>query len=476
MRRLGDAVLEALPPHVARPAYDRAGVRTGIVHFGPGGFHRAHQDAYVDSLLEQDPRWGIAAVALCSAGTIEALERQNGLYTLAILDEAPAFRVIGAHTRYVGPGNREAVAGLLADPEVRLVTATVTEKGYAFAADGTLDFAHPDIVHDLAHPNHPHSLVGWLALGLRLRREAGLAPFATLSCDNMVANGPKLAAAVRAFAKRIDPDFARWIAGEARFPATMVDSITPAADDALRERVRETTGCDDGIPTAREAYADWIVEDAMPFGGPDLASVGAVGTADVGAFERAKLRLLNGAHSSLAWLGLLRGHATVADAMADPELAAFAAALMTEDVIPTLKGRADFDLEGYRNRILERFRNPAIHHRLSQIAWDSSQKLPYRLLDAIDDARAAGRPLDRLAIPIAAWIAFVRRQARTGTPLVDPLADRLAAIARQADDDAALIDGLLALSEIFPAPLAQDPVFRGALGLAMEKLTERAFA
>ena len=470
MTQLDATRLAALPARVGRPGYDRAALRTGIVHFGPGGFHRAHQADYFDRLLADDPRWGIAAVSLRSAGTIEALRRQDGLYTLAILDSQPSLRVIGAHTAFVGPREKDRLRTLLADPAVRLVTMTVTEKGYALAADGTLDFGHPDIAHDLASPDAPRSLVGWLALGLRGRRDARLPAFSSLCCDNMVANGAKLGAAVRAFAERLDPELARWIAGEARFPSTMVDSITPAADDALRARVRRETGLDDAIPIAREAFADWIIADDLPAGGPDLAAAGAVIAADVAGYELAKLRILNGAHSSLAYLGLLRGHETVADAMADPELAGFVARLIRDDIVPTIRGRAPFDLEAYADRILERFRNSAIGHRLAQIAWDGSQKLPYRLLDTIRDARAAGRPIERLALPIAAWMAFVRRQARAGIALVDPLAERLAVIGAEAEKDEALVDSLLVLREIFPADLAGDPTFRSALAAALEAL------
>jgi fructuronate reductase len=438
----------------------------GIVHFGPGAFHRAHQADYVDRLLEHDPRWGIAAVSLRSAGTIEALKRQHGRYTLAILDSETRFRTLDPHKRFFGPGEGEGVRALLKDPAVRIVSSTVTEKGYCLAGDGTLDFGHPDIARDLGDPGRPVSLVGWLVLGLRDRRKAGLAPFTPLCCDNMVANGKKLRAATLAYARRIDCDLARWIAGEAVFPDTMVDSITPATGEALRARVREL-GFEDDIPVGREAYSAWVIEDVLPSGSPDLESVGAVLAADVGAWERAKLRILNGAHSTLAYLGLLIGHETVADAMADPALAGFVERLVREDIIATLTP-SPLDLQAYAGDTLERFRNPAIGHLLSQIAWDGSQKLPYRLLDAIADARSAGRPVERLAVPVAAWIAFVERQARTGAAIVDPLAERLTAIGRGGD----AVARLLALRQVFPERLAEDPVFRDAVQAAAVALRD----
>lgn len=431
---------------------------TGIVHFGPGAFHRAHQADYVDRLLDDDPRWGIAAVSLRSRGTVDALLAQHGRYTLAILDEQTSFRPIAVHTRAFGPSDSDAIRRQLADPAVRIVTSTVTEKGYCLAADGSLDFTHPDIAHDLADPEQPVSLIGWLALGLADRRASGLPPFAPICCDNMASNGTKLLNAVAAFARRLDPALARWIEAEARFPNTLVDSITPATDDALCRLVHDKTGFDDMVPVSREAYARWVIEDVLPEGSPDLASVGVVLSSDVDAWARAKLRILNGAHSTLAYAGLLLGHETVAEAMRDPVLSAFVERLTREDVIPGLQP-SPIDLDRYANETFARFRNPAIHHKLSQIAWDGSQKLPYRLFDTIVDARKSGRPIDRLAVPIAAWVLFLEREARVGAEIVDPLADRLILLACGENSE----DRILDLGEIFPEALASDPVFRKAV-------------
>ena len=439
----------------------------GIVHFGPGAFHRAHQADYVDRLLAEDPRWGIAAVSLRSPGTIEALRRQQGRDTLAILDSQTSFRTLAAHRAFFGPGEARGVRALLADPAVQIVSSTVTEKGYCLSGDGTLDLGHPDIVHDLEHPEDPVSIVGWLALGLGDRRRAGAAPFVPLCCDNMVSNGKKLGAAVAGFAERLDPELARWIRGEAVFPDTMVDSITPATTDSLKSLVRQETGFDDSIPVSREAYSAWIVEDVLPEGSPDLASAGVTMAADVGAWEKAKLRILNGAHSSLAYLGLLIGHETVAEAMADHDLAGFVERMVRRDVIASLEP-SPLDLQRYAAEILERFRNPAIGHRLSQIAWDGSQKLPYRLLDTVSDTLEAGRSIARLAVPIAAWILFVQRQARAGAEIVDPLAPVLSKLALAGEGP----EQLLALRQIFPARLAEDPAFRHAVLGAVRAMRE----
>ena len=446
------------------PAY-RERLTTGIVHFGPGAFHRAHQAHYVDLLLRQDPRWGIAAVSLRSPGTVDALRAQDGLYTLAILDAENSFRTIGAHNRFIGPGSTAEVKALLRDPDVRIVTSTVTEKGYCLGVDGTLDFGHRDIVHDLGAPDDPVTIVGWLALGLRDRKAAGLAPFTPVCCDNMVANGKKLGAAVQAYAERIDPELARWIAGEVRFPDTMVDSITPATNDRLRSLVREVTGDDDAIPVSRESFTQWVIEDVLPDGGPDLASVGVVLAKDVAAWERAKLRILNGAHSSLAYLGLLLGNETVAAAMADSDLARFVERLVHEDIIPGLQP-SPIDLAGYAGEIFQRFRNPAIHHKLSQIAWDGSQKLPYRLLDSVADALAAGRPVDRLALPIAAWMRFISQRGSAGVEIVDPLADILVAASRSPE----AVTAFLGLRQVFREDVAGDARFVDAITRASKEL------
>jgi fructuronate reductase len=428
-----------------------------FVHFGPGAFHRAHQADYVDRLLEHDPACGIAAVSLRTSGTIEALKRQQGRYTLAILDERPSFRTIAVHRAFLGPGDAAGVRRMLSDPSVAIVSSTVTEKGYCLAADGTLDFDHPDIAHDLAAPQTPVSIVGWLALGLADRRMAEVGPFTPLCCDNLAANGSKLGAAVSAFAARLDPELGRWIERQVRFPDTMVDSITPATDDPLRALVR-AQGRVDEIPVSRESYAAWVVEDVLPADAPDLASAGVTMAADVRAWEHAKLRMLNGAHSTLAYFGLSIGHETVADAMGDAALAGFVERLIRRDIAPSLDP-SPIELDRYAAEILQRFRNPEIGHRLAQIAWDGSQKLPYRLLDTIADALAAGRSVERLAAPIAAWMLFVQRHARAGAQIVDPLAPRLAEIGLSHDAP----ERLLALREIFPAALAGHPIFREAV-------------
>lgn len=462
--RLTSEHIASLPAHVERPDYDRDAVEIGVVHFGPGAFHRVHQAAYFDALLARDPRWAISVVSLRSAGLRDALAPQDGLYTLAILDAQPSLRLIGAFKELlVATEQANAVRHRLAAPTTRIVSLTVTEKGYCLGGDGRLDFSHPEIVHDLAAPAAPVSAIGWLVEGLRLRHAAGLPPFVTLSCDNLTDNGVRLRAAVLAFAERLDPALATWIEGEARFPSTMVDSITPATDDALRDRVATEIGLWDAWPVQREAFTQWVIEDDLGSDAPDLASVGATLTDDVRGFEQAKLRLLNGAHSSLAYLGLLLGRETVAEAMADPLLSRFIERLMTEEIAPTIAPPRGLDVPSYITAVLGRFRNGAIRHNLAQIAWDGSQKLPYRLLGTIADTLEAGRSIAPLCLAVAAWMRFVAQRAKAGIAIVDPLANQLAEIGLACDGSTGDVARFLALGNVFPTSLAADPAFRRAV-------------
>src|SRR5580658_11017274 len=368
-----------------------------------------------------------------------------------------------------------AVLSRLAAAQTRLVTLTVTEKGYCLEPGGELDLAHPDVAHDLAQPDAPRSTPGWLVAGLRARRAAGGAPLSVISCDNLSGNGAKLGRAVAALARaQGDVDLADWIGDEIAFPNTMVDSITPATDDALRAKVRGLTGLDDAWPVQRERFTQWVIEDRLGAGTPDFAAAGVSLVADVRPFEQAKLRLLNGAHSTLAYCGLLMGLGTVAKAMADPALAAFVERLMRRDIEPSLPAVRGLDLDSYIAAILARFRNPAIAHQLAQIAWDGSQKLPFRLLGTISDALAAGRPIERLAAPLAAWMVFAARRAVSSEPLVDPLAAAIGEIAKAPAERQPA--EFLALDQIFPIALASDARFHDAVLAAHQAVREGRLA
>ena len=451
--RLSNASLAHLPPEVARPDYDRAATPIRVVHFGPGAFHRAHQADYFDRM-----RMGVCAVSARTADLAAALGPQDGLYTLVEQAAEPRLRVIGSLREVVSAAARPGhVLARLADPAVRFVTATVTEKGYCLSGDGDgdLDLAHPDIRHDLAGPASPRSFPRWLVAGLAARMASGAGGLAAISCDNLTDNGPRLRRATLQFAQAAgQPDLARWIEDEVRFPTTMVDSITPATDETLRAMVGARLGQHDAWPVQREPFVQWVIEDQLGADAAAFAEAGVTVTGEVAAFERAKLRLLNGAHSTLAYLGLALGHETVAQAMADPPLAAFIERLMRADIAPSIPPARGLDLGAYIGEVLARFRNPAIVHRLSQIAWDGSQKLPFRLLGTIADALDAGRSVERLVVGVAAWIGFVQTHAA----ITDPLADTLRGLGG--------VDDFIALEAVFPRRLAEDPRFTQAVRAA----------
>lgn len=450
--------------NVAVPSYDRNRMRAGVVHFGPGAFHRVHQAWYFDRALASDDRWGICEVALQTPGVRDALAPQDGLYSLAVLDATRSFRIIGSIKELlVAKESPARVIERLGDPNVHLITATVTEKGYCLRGDGALDFDHPDIVHDLAHPNEPRSLIGYLLAGLRERRTNDVAAPTIISCDNLTDNGKRLKRGVLDLCARTDAALAAWIDAEVAFPSSMVDSITPATNDALRDLVVSELGVRDRWPVQREAFTQWVIEDDIRGAHPDWSDIGVTMTDDVRGFERAKLRLLNGAHSTLAYVGSLAGYETVADAMNDASLAAFVAAMMEQDIAPTLAAPRGLDIPDYIAAVLRRFRSPAIRHLLAQIAWDGSQKLPFRLLGTIADRLERGQSIERLAVPIAAWMHFIRRKALRGELATDPLAKELLALGASTTGEVTDVAAFLSLDKMFPRTLTATGEFARAV-------------
>jgi fructuronate reductase len=470
--RLSEASLHSARSGTILPTYDRDATRFGIVHIGPGAFHRAHQAYYVDTLLHSDKRWAISALSLKSTGLRDALKDQQGMYTLVELGAAPRARVIGAiRELLVGATDHEAAFARLAARDTRLVSLTVTEKGYCLDAQNLLDMGNADIVSDLSRATPPRSTIGWIVEGLRRRRAAGVPPFAVLSCDNLPENGKVLHRALVAFAQATDPDLAKWIETEVVCPRTMVDSITPATDDALRKRALGLTGLVDEWPIQREPFTQWVIEDLPVMRDADWQSVGVTLARDVGVYDRAKLRLVNGPHSTLTYLGLLRGHEAVADAMRDEQLAQFVELLMTEDLAPSLGEAAGFDIGHYISAVLARFRNPGIRHLLSQIAWDGSKKLPVRIIVTIAEALRAGRPIHRLVMPVAAWMRFIVRQAKSGVAIVDPESERLTEVGRACSGDARSDVARFGVFEsVLPPSLLSQQAFRAALEAAYDRL------
>ena len=469
MANLRAAALAGLPPDVARPDYDLAGVGIGIVHLGLGAFHRAHQAVFTDALLARDPRWGILGVSMKTPRATAALAAQDGLYSVLERSQAGvSLRVIGAvrATLFAG-GDPGALVARLAAPDVHVVTLTVTEKGYCHdPASGALDFAHPDIVHDLAEPAAPRSAVGFLVAGLAARRAAGAGPLNVVCCDNLPHNGRTLAGLVSAFAQRRDPALAAWIDAHAAFPCTMVDRIVPATTEADVAEAARRLGVADLAPVVAEPYNSWVIEDRFAAPRPAWEQAGAQLVSDVLPFETMKLRLLNGSHSTMAYLGFLLGHAYIWQASADPLLAGLVERQMAEEIAPTLAAPPGVDLAAYGRQLMERFRNPALPHRTYQIAMDGSQKLPQRLLGTVRDRLAAGAPIRHLALAVAGWIRYASGEDEHGAPIAvqDPLADAFRRIVRDAGGDPGPVaDGFLDLASVFGADLVAHYAFREAV-------------
>jgi fructuronate reductase len=467
MPRLSSSELRATTHGLAVPAYDRAAISPGIVHLGIGAFHRAHMAAYVDSLLATNPTWGIIGASLRRPDTRDALAPQDFLYTLAIRSAAGTeCRIIGSILDVLDANQqRRQLIELMADPAIRIVSLTVTEKGYCHdPSTGALDEAHPDILHDLAHPDEPVSAPGLIVAALALRAERGLVPFTVMSCDNLPSNGKTAKRIVTRFAALARPDLAEYFARVA-FPSTMIDRIVPATTDADRAIVTELTGLDDAWPIMTEPFTQWVIEDEFPAGRPPFETVGAELVEDVEPYELMKLRMLNGSHSTMAYLGYLSGYQYVAEAVADGNLRQLIHGLMTEEAIPTLPMPAE-QLGAYRDQLLERFANPALNHRTWQIAMDGTQKLPQRLLGTVRDRLAAGQSISRLALGVAAWMRYVTGIDEAGNPIEvkDPHAARLRALADASGRDAEkLATALLGVTEVFGTDLPANPAFKSAV-------------
>jgi fructuronate reductase len=458
--------------------YDRSAVAPGIVHLGIGAFHRAHMAAYVDGLLAKNPGWGIIGASLRRPDTRDALEPQDFLYTLAIRDALGTRpRIIGSILDVLDANTQRAqLIETMADPAIRIVSLTVTEKGYCHdPSTGELDEKHPDIVHDLATPGAPISAPGIIVAALELRHRRGLVPFTVMSCDNLPSNGKTAGRIVRRLAelRGVGTEFTNYVQ-TVSFPSTMIDRIVPATTDADREIVRELTGLDDAWPIMTEPFTQWVIEDLFPAGRPPFETVGAELVEDVEPFELMKLRMLNGSHSTMAYLGYLSGYQYVNEAIADPGIHKLIHGLMTEEAMPTLPmSRAT--LEAYRDQLLARFANPALKHRTWQIAMDGTQKLPQRLLGTIRDRLKATQPFLRLALGVAAWMRYVTGIDEAGQPIdvKDPLAARLRAIADEAGrDPTRLANGLLAVQEVFGTDLPSVAVFRDTVTNHLKSLLE----
>ena len=446
--------LHRLAREVERPAYDRDEQAVGIVHFGIGAFHRAHQAWYTDAAMNAgDRNWAILGVSLRSSSVAEQLNPQDGLY--AVIERsaaAPRLRLIGAvRDVVVASEDPEAVVVALAAPDTHIVSFTITEKGYCRAADGSLDPAQLG----------EYSFYHFLAAGLRCRRDAGRAGLTLLSCDNLAENGKQLERLLDQYLAAEDPALRDWFAANCSCPSTMVDRIVPATTDADRAEVRTLLGgLDDAACVVTEPFSQWVIEDRFAGPRPRWEAVGVELVDDIAPYELANVRMLNGAHSLLAYVGLRRGHSYVHEAIADPELCGLVEQLMLHDAIPTLTPAPGQDLEAYADALIKRFANPALNHRLIQIAMDGSQKIPQRWLETLAANQQIGRECPAILAGLAAWLRHVRGDNEAGWGAVeDPIADAMDSAWARAGDGG-IVDAMFGANGLVPSAWQPDTASR----------------
>ncbi len=473
-RSLGD-----LGDEVAVPTYDRSAVTTGIVHFGVGGFHRAHQAMYLDRLMNEGKAldWGICGVGVLphDRRIIETLTGQDGLYTLVVKhpDGERQARVIGSMTRaLLAPDDPEAVLDVLADSRTRIVSLTVTEGGYHVnQVTGEFDASDPGIQADLAADAVPSTVFGYLVEGLRRRREAGTEPFTVMSCDNIPGNGEVAHKMVTAFARLKDPGLAGWMEENVVFPNSMVDRITPVTAPEDITRLADELGVEDGWPVVCEPFTQWVLEDRFSMGRPPYEDAGVQLVDDVVPFELMKLRLLNVSHQALCYLGYLSGYRYAHEVCQDPLFTDFLLGYMEREGSPTLPPVPDTDLDAYRHELIARFANPEVRDTLARLCAESSDRIPKWLVPVIQANRASGGEVERSALVVASWARYAEGTDEDGEPIevVDRLRDRvMAAAARQGEDPIAFLRD----RDLF-GDLAEDERFTAAYTAALSSLHER---
>ncbi|MBO1256074.1 mannitol dehydrogenase family protein [Alteromonas sp. 5E99-2] len=453
---LNNQNLHALPSAISVPAYDRSKVTSGIVHIGVGGFHRSHEAFYTDEYMAQsgDLSWGICGVGLRDADRKmqSILKEQDYLYTLIVRHPNGTIdnKVIGSLTDFLlGCDDPIAVINKMASEETKIVSLTITEGGYNFnPATGEFDFTNPDVIHDLANPNTPRLVFGFLIAALQLRFKRGLAPFTIQSCDNIQHNGDVAKKMTIAYAMKVDNELAKWIESSVSFPNAMVDRITPATTPEDIAYLN-TLDLRDQWPVTCEPFHQWIIEDKFTLGRPQWEQVGAQFVNDVTPYENMKIRLLNAGHSVLGILGSLHGFSTIDESVQDPLFAEFLRLFMDLEVTPILPAVPGIDLDEYKNTLFERFSNPNIKDSLARICSESSAKLSTFMLPTIVENLAKKGEIQCATLVIAAWCLYSDKQVDLqGTPLV--IADEMADEVHQfANKTAQRSDSLLELASLF---------------------------
>lgn len=466
MKRLNNQSIADLPKDVALPNYNRSQLKAGIVHLGIGAFHRAHQAFYTEAVLNKfGGHWGIIGSSLRSASVREQLAPQDCLYTLVERSgDGEKLQLIGAVIdTLVGPENPAALVATMADPDIKIVSLTITEKGYCHdPATGNLNLNHPDIIHDLAHLDKPVSAIGFLVAALQQRFNNQQKAFTLLSCDNLPNNGEVLEKVVLQFAEKISLELAQWIKANATFPCTMIDRIVPATTDDDRREIEARLGVRDEGMVVCEPFSQWVVEDKFADGRPEWETVGVLLVDDVRVFEKIKLRLLNGAHSTMAYTGYLSGFDYISEVMEQPAFVNLVKTYMAREAGETIVAPSGFDIEAYKQQLRERFSNKALKHRTWQIAMDGSQKLPQRLLETLREQLNGNGHIDILCLGVAAWIRYVSGVDEKGAVIEvsDPLAKELrAACDANQRNPAAIVNAVVSIQKVFGTDLIHEERF-----------------
>jgi len=462
------------------PAYDRNNLVPRIVHLGFGAFHRAHQAVYTDILAaEHGSDWGYTEVNLIGGEQqIADLKAQDNLYTVAEMSaDAWTARVVGVVKKalHAQVDGLESVLAAMCEPQVAIVSLTITEKGYCHApATGQLMLDHPLIAADLQNPHQPKSAPGVVVEALARRKAAGLPAFSVMSCDNMPENGHVMCNVTCAYARAVNAELADWIEANVTFPSTMVDRIVPAVTAETLDKIEQITGVRDPAGVACEPFRQWVVEDNFVAGRPEWEKAGAELVADVIPFEEMKLRMLNGSHSFLAYLGYLAGYQHINDCMEDENYRHAAHALMLNEQAPTLKVKG-VDLARYADLLIERYSNPALRHRTWQIAMDGSQKLPQRMLDSVRWHLAHQRCFPLLALGVAGWMRYVGGVDESGNAIevCDPLLTTIQAAVNGSAEGESRVKALLGIEAIFGNELPLESRFVDAVMSAYKMLLEQ---
>ncbi len=475
--KLSLANLETVKKTAGVPSYPRSALKAGIVHFGVGNFHRAHQAVYLDDLFNagRDHDWAIiGAGVLPSDEAMRAkLAGQDYLTTVVEQDnDRTGAHVTGAMIDYLKPGDVAAIVAQLADPAIRIVSLTITEGGYFIdPASGVFNPAHPAIVEDSENPDSPKTVFGLILAGLKARRDKGIAPFTVMSCDNIPGNGEVTRAAVSGLARLSDLSFADWVDANVAFPNGMVDRITPATGAREIGIVAGEYGIDDQWPVFCEGFKQWVLEDKFPQGRPALETVGVQFVPDVAPYEHMKIRILNGGHAAIAYPAALLDIHFVHEAMEDDDIRAFLAKLEKEEIIPVIPPVPDTDLGDYFTLIEKRFSNPKIGDTIPRLAQDGSNRQPKFILPSTADRLRRGEDVVGLSLVSALWCRYFAGTSDSGKAIVfnDASAERLQAAALKAKDDPA---AFLALSDIF-GEVAASELFRRRFAKALATLWEK---